>query len=302
MDNTNILSLPLLQRVGFDMTDLLPGVAFNTHPSSTVWATGDTARINGGQASTNEIEINGIVDQSSRGGQATYYPNVDALEEFKVLTASFSAEYGGTAGGGVILATIKSGTNSLHGTAFEFLRNQDMNARNVFLSPTQPKQEFLQNRFGASAGAPIIKNKFFLFGDWEAIRARQAAVNTTSVPTDATREGNFSGSGFPVIYDPATTTLSATGTVQRTAFPGNQIPVSRFDPAAVNIMAYYPQPISAGTANNYTLDVPTRTRADQAELRADYYLSDRIKADGLGMRLRLVPSVFALLPESRRYE
>jgi hypothetical protein len=280
MDNTNIVSVPLLQRVGFDLVDLMPGVAFDTHPSSTTWAVGDISRINGGQARTNEIEINGIVDQSSRGGQATYYPNVDALEEFKVLTANFSAEYGGTAGGGVILSTIKSGTNGLHGTLFEFLRNQDMNARNFFLNPTLPKQEFLQNRFGASAGGPIIKNKFFLFGDWEAIRNRQAAVNTTSVPTDAMRAGNFSGSGFPVIYDPATTTINASGTVQRTAFPGNQIPVSRFDPVAVNVIAYYPQPTSGGTANNYTLDVPTRTRVDQAELRADYYLSDRIKLMG----------------------
>ena len=238
------------------------------------------SRINGGQARTNEIEINGIVDQSARGGQATYYPNVDALEEFKVLTADFSAEYGGSAGGGVILATIKSGTNSLHGTAFEFLRNQDMNARNFFLNPTQPKQEFLQNRFGASAGGPAIKDKLFLFGDWEAIRNRQAAVNTTSVPTSAMRAGNFSASSFPIIYDPATSTIDNSGTVHRTAFPGNIIPTSRFDPVAVNVLPYYPQPTSGGNANNYTLDVPTRTRVDQAELRADYYLSDRIKLMG----------------------
>lgn len=281
MDNTNILSLPLLQRVGFDLNNLLPGVSYQTYPAATLWGSGDIARFNGGQGSANEIQIDGIVNESSRGGYASYYPNVDSIQELKVLSAAYSAEYGGSAGG-VILATLKGGTNSFHGTLFEFLRNDAMNARNFFLNPNQAKQEFKQNRFGESLGGPIRKNKLFFFEDWEAIRNRQAAVNTSSVPTDAERAGNFSSSVFPVIYDPATTVVSSTGTVQRTPFPGNIISPNRLDPAALNVVAYYPEPNvpGGGIANNYTLDAPGRLRTDQADLRMDYYLSDRLKLMG----------------------
>ena len=274
IDSANIVNLPLLSRVAFDLVALLPGVALQPGSASII-SVGDLARFNGGRASGNEIQLDGIVNESAKGGQAVYYPMADALEEFKVLTTSYAAEYGRT-NGGVIIATIKSGTNSLHGTMYDFVRNEAFNAKNFFALSTQPKPLFRQNQMGVSAGGPIIRNKLFIFGDWEGIRNLTGNTITTSVPTAAMRAGNFS-SGFNPIYDPATTTVDAAGNVARTPFAGGIIPATRFDPAAVAVESYYPLPTGTGISNNYTSSMPGRTRSDQADLRLDYYLSAPLK-------------------------
>ncbi|MEK7751991.1 MAG: TonB-dependent receptor, partial [Acidobacteriota bacterium] len=239
---------------------------------------GASARINGGRNRLNEIQLDGITAVNVSGGNVAYTPMVDALQEFKVLTNSFSAEYGRT-GGGVILATIKSGTNSFRGTVFEFMRNDALNGRNFFALPKQPKPALRQNQFGAALGGPIRKDTTFFFADWQGTRVRTAATRVSSVPTPGMREGNFA-SGFNPIYDPATSRPDGRGGVLRDPFAGNIVPRSRMDPAAVRIVEHYPLPNGPGLANNYTLSGPGRRRDDQGDLRLDHSLGDRVKLMG----------------------
>src|SRR5688572_16812441 len=240
VDNRKIVGLPLNGRGAFGLIGLVPGVA----DGATSATSGASARINGGRNRLNEIQLDGITAVNIKGGNVGYTPMVDALEEFKIVTNSFSAEYGRT-GGGVILATIKGGTNGFHGTVFEFLRNDALNARNFFAPVNQKKPVLRQNQFGAAVGGPIRKDKTFFFVDWQGTRVRTAAVRTSSVPTAAMRGGNLTG--FQPIYDPNTTRVEG-NQVLRDPIPGNFIAPSRFDPAAAKVLAFYPDANGPGVA------------------------------------------------------
>jgi hypothetical protein len=272
VDNRKIVGLPLNGRGAFGLIGLVPGVADGAAGGTS----GASARINGGRNRLNEIQLDGVTAVNVKGGNVGYTPMVDALEEFKIVTNSFSAEYGRT-GGGVILATIKSGSNAFHGTVFEFLRNDALNARNFFAPPNQPKPVLRQNMFGAAVGGPIRKDKTFFFVDWQGTRVRTAAVRTSSVPTPAMRSGNLSG--FNPIYDPATTRVVG-NQVLREPVPGNMIPASRFDPASANVLKYYPEPTASGLANNYVLAGPGQRRDDQGDVRVDHNISDAVRLMG----------------------
>ena len=126
---------------------------------------------------------------------------VDAIQEFSVLTGGFSAEYG-KATGGVVNAITKSGTNSIHGDVYEFIRNSALDSRDYFSrSADTPLAQFRRNQFGAAAGGPIIKDKTFIFGDYEGFRQAKGITTTVTVPSDAAREGNLVSG--PVTVDPA---------------------------------------------------------------------------------------------------
>lgn len=272
VDNRKIVGLPLNGRGAFALIGLVPGVADGTASGTS----GASARINGGRNRLNEIQLDGITAVNIKGGNVGYTPMVDALEEFKILTNSFSAEYGRT-GGGVILATIKGGTNAFHGVMFEFLRNDKLNARNFFAPPSQQKPVLRQNQFGGALGGPIRKDKTFFFVDWQGTRFRNAAVRTSSVPTAALRAGDFTG--LATIYDPDTTRVQG-NSVLRDPLPGNRIPGSRFDGAAAKVMAFYPDPNGPGLANNYVLAGPGRRQDDQGDLRIDHSVSDAVRLMG----------------------
>jgi hypothetical protein len=272
VDNRKIVGLPLNGRGAFALIGLVPGVADGTSGATS----GASARINGGRNRLNEIQLDGITAVNVKGGNVSYTPMVDALEEFKILTNSFSAEYRRT-GGGVIIATIKSGTNGFHGTLFEFLRNDALNARNFFAPRDQNKPVLRQNQFGAAIGGPIRKDKTFFFADWQGTRVRTAAVRTSSVPTLAMRQGDLRG--FDPIYDPATTRVE-NNQVIRDPFPNNMIPLSRFDPAAAKILSYYPEPNGSILAQNYVLAGPGKRREDQGDVRIDHNLSDSVRLMG----------------------
>src|SRR5262249_9243335 len=152
----------------------------------------------------NEVQLDGVTAINVKGGNVGYTPMVDALQEFKVVTNSFSAEYGRT-GGGVILATIKSGGNDFHGVLFEFLRNAPLKPRTRFARPQDRKPVLRQNQFGFALGGPIRRDRTFFFLDWQGTRIRNAAVNVSSAPTEALRNGDFRG--LSTIYDPATTRI-----------------------------------------------------------------------------------------------
>jgi hypothetical protein len=136
--------------------------------------------------------LDGVDNNSNDNAGNILKTSVDAIEEFKVQTSNYSAEFG-RSGGAVINATIKSGTNQFHGTAFEFLRNSALDARGFFEPPDQAKAPFKQNQFGGTLGGPIKKNKLFFFGDYQGTRVSAATTRIVKVPLPAEINGDFSG-------------------------------------------------------------------------------------------------------------
>ena len=187
-------------------------------------------------------------------------PSVDAIAEFKVVTNSYSAEYGRSSSG-VISVALKSGSNEIHGAAFEFLRNEAMDARNFFAPVRSP---YKRNQYGTAIGGPIKRNKTFVFGDFEIAAIRQSTTNVSTVPSASQRSGLFS----TAIIDPTT----------GTAFPGNRIPVSRFDTGAANVVNFYPGALTAAATNNYVYASPTDQDNHRYDFRVDQILSDRQNA------------------------
>src|SRR5262249_29767369 len=243
-----IVALPLPNRAASSLAALAPGVVMidtgtgtaENYPVFSVAggrARNQTFILDGGNA-TNAVGL-------TRPQQLTSLP-VDAMQEFKVIANNYSAEFGHSTGGVVTMST-PSGTNDLLGSIFESLRNDAFDARNFFADKRTPIR---LNQFGGAIGGPIIKNRTHFFASWEQTLQRTSDTITSTVPTLANRNGDFSdlkdGAGQPVlIYDPATTI----GT-DRQAFPGNIIPPARIDPVAQKILNYYPLPNRQGTITN----------------------------------------------------
>ncbi len=199
---------------------------------------------NGARGTLNNFLLDGMDNNSNDNGGNIIYTNSDAIQEFKIQTNSYSAEFG-RSGGAVINAVTKSGTNSYHGDVFEFFRNSALDARNFFQT-TGHKAAFKQNQWGATIGAPIIKNKLFWFGDYQGTSINNPTPLISTVPTALERTGNFSEvASTTTIYDPSTYN-PATNT--RTAFPGNKIPHSDIDPLAQSVRESLPAAELAGTS------------------------------------------------------
>ena len=228
----------------------------------------------GGQRTTqNNYTLDGIDNNNlqiaAQGRRAEVVkPSVDAVQEFKISTNSYSAE-SGRALGGTVNVSIKSGSNDLHGTVFEFLRNEKLDAKNFFDPPDQPRAPFKRNQFGFSVGGPIVKNKTFFFGDYEGTRIRESATFVDTIPTQAQLAGDFSG--VPqTIYDPDTFD-AASGA--RDAFANNIIPSSRLDPVSVNASAFYPAPNAPGLTQNWRANAPDQEDQDKWDVRVDHVFS-----------------------------
>ncbi len=298
--NRRIVDLPLNGRNFFSLITLAPGVAA---PPPTV-AGPSLPRLNGGRPRVNEFMYDGISVLQPEPGQVAFTPVIEAIQEFKLETNSPPAEFG-RFNGGVINLTTKSGTNDLHGTAFEFLRNEALNARNLFAPATvdNPKKPvFRRNQYGFAVGGPVIKERTFFFGDFQGTRQSIGRVLISNVPTTAQRGGNFSSSlGAPLFLQTTATTATATttntgtpinvvdtngNTVQarvgqifrisdRRAYAGNIIPTADFDAVAGKLLARYPLPTSAGAANNFRRVANESTNQDQFDVRLDHRFSDR---------------------------
>jgi hypothetical protein len=182
------------------------------------------------------------------------------MEEFKLNINAYSPEYG-RSNGGTVMVIGKSGGNELHGTLFEFFRNEALNARNYF-APAGPKPEFRRNQYGFTLGGPIWKNKTFFFLDWQGTRLRTGITRQSVVPTVAQRSGVFT----TTIYDP--------GTSPRAPFANNTIPTNRIDPIALQILGHYPLPNASG-ANNYIRTATEPDSQDQFDGRIDHRFNDR---------------------------
>jgi hypothetical protein len=267
IDERRISMLPLSDGNPFVLARLVPGVAytgdlkfsrpFDNAGTSSVTADGST----GG----NEFTLDGSPNMASKSGgspRVAFVPPAGAVSEFKVSTASFDASEGHTAGA-VVNVTLKSGTNTLRGETYYYMRSDRLSATDFFVNKSgATKPSLSYDRFGGNAGGPIYlpgvyngKNRTFFFGAIEWLYDEFPEPGSRTVPTQAMRNGDFSGllSQGIQIYDPATAQL-VNGRVVRTAFPGNVIPANRINPIAANILKYYPLPNQAGDAqgrNNY---------------------------------------------------
>lgn len=224
---------------------------------------------NGSRPNQNNYLLDNIDNNDNYTNINAPYPNPDAVEEFSVQTSSFNAEYGRGVGAVVNVVT-KAGTNSLHGSAFEFLRNYKMNARNFFTGLDSLKR----NQFGVSLGGPIIipklyngRNRTFFFGSYEGTRQRVSTAQSVTAPSAAMERGDLSAllgaNGTGIILDP----------LSGTPFPRNQIPVNRFDPVSAKLLTYMPP----STAANYVLLFPTpsvQLNDDEYTARIDHNISD----------------------------
>jgi hypothetical protein len=261
-----VVALPLNGRSFITLASLVPGVAL---PQGS-----QLPRINGGRPRTNEYLFDGISVLQPEPGQVAFFPVVDAIQEFKIETNSPPAEFG-RFNGGVINLTTKAGTNALHGTAFEFFRNEALNARNFFQAANTTKPKFGRNQFGGVLGGPVLRDRTFFFVDYQGQRQDIERTVLSTVPTMAQRQGVFTQS----IYDPATTVSDGAGGFTRTQFSNNTIPVERMDPIARSLLLRFPEPTSAGTTNNYRRTASEIDDQNQWDVRLDHvFASNRDRA------------------------
>ena len=252
---STVVAIPLNGRNFVQLASLAPGVSL---PPGTV-----LPRINGGRPRTNEYLFDGISALQPEPGQVAFFPIVDNIREFTVESNNVPAEFGRFNGGVVNLST-RSGSNDIHGSLYEFLRNEDLNARNYFSQAPARKPEYRRNQYGATLGAPIVKDKLFFFGGYQGQKFLAGITRISTVPTVNQRAGIFTGTK---IYDPTTTTLVGT-TYVRKEFPNDTINIP-FDPAAASLLNRYPVPTTTGTANNYTRTANDSDHQNQFDARVD---------------------------------
>jgi hypothetical protein len=237
--------------------------------------------VNGARNRSNLFLLDGANDLNTMLGMYNYSPIVDDIEEFKTQGHNDLAEYGGVAGGIVSVVT-KSGTNDYHGTVWEFLRNEQMDARGYFEASRTPLR---QNQYGAAGGGPLSipklyngKNKSFVFAAWEGYRQRTAQETGALGPTDAERTGDFSAllaSATPiVIYDPATTVCTPGGACTRQPFPGNIIPSNRINPISGLYQTIIPNSGPLVNGSNIYVSGHSFTNQDSGTIRGDQYFGN----------------------------
>jgi hypothetical protein len=233
----------------------------------------------GSQANTNAWLVDGIDNNEYTFNTVIVQPTVESVGEFKVLTGTFSAEFG--RGAGVVSVSSKSGNNEWHGTVFEYLRNEALDAKNFFALPTAPKAPLDRHQFGGALSGPIVKNRTFFFVDYAGIKEERGQVFVNTVPTEAARRGDFSdyrdrNGNLILIYDPLTTRPNPNGAgVVRDPFPGNVIPADRLDAVGLNVASIYPLPNGPGNFDNYTSTVDRSVRDHSFTARVDHRAGDR---------------------------
>jgi len=255
VDEKQILDLPLSGRNFADLGLLTPGVTTRGQGTSA----GTSFYVHGQRNDANNFLLDGVSDNSLEGNALQARPNVDAVQEFKIQTSNFSAEFGRNTGSIVNVVT-KSGTNAFSGSGWEFLRSDKVQATNFFATTQPPPLKF--NQYGGTAGGPLVRNKTFFFASFEGYREGRGQTRQTIVATAQERAGDFSFLSKPLI-DPAT----------GLPFAGNVIPPARIDPAAARLLALMPMPNIPGVrprANNYVSSPVSQTNYDQYMLRGDH--------------------------------
>ena len=255
-------NLPLNGRKFNDLAVLTPGVSVynpDVHSSS---SDGSTVSSNGGRSTWGQINVDGVSMVNNRHAYVNLYPSIDAIQEFRVQTGDYSSEYGGGAGA-IVNIQLRSGTNGFHGTVFEFIRNDAVDARNYFRPAPLSKNVLKQNQFGATLGGPIVKDKTFFFASYEGLRSVEEFPGTAQVLTAAQRSGDFSASSTPVI-NPAT----------GLAYPGNKIPVNTVSQNIINTYMPLPNIANSGGGANYAGASRGNLSVDQGIVRVDHKFND----------------------------
>jgi hypothetical protein len=258
VDERKIKELPLNGREFWQLAQLSPMVMTPTQNSSLGFRGG--FNVAGSAELNNAFIMDGIDNNDQTTGQPTHRPSVDGIQEFKVLTGIYPAEYGRQSGGQIVITT-KSGTNEIHGTAYYFHRNDNLDARNFFNPGRLP--ELKRHQYGGSVGGPVFKNRTFYFGTYEALRLGEGVAQLRTVPTDRMWTGDLSELN-KVIRDP-----------RGGNFPNARIPADRLDQTSLKFRPFWPKPNLPGAANNYAF-VGTRTSdVDQFSGRIDHRFSDK---------------------------
>jgi hypothetical protein len=313
-----VAELPLNGRDFVQLATLTPGVTqetnpssfFNGGPSSEVSARGTySLSVGGSRAQSTDWLLDGVDNNELTAGGIAILPSIDAINEFKVLTYNYSAEWG-TRAGPTVLVTTKSGSNGYHGSLFEFFRNTKLDAKTYDFGTPSPKQQFNLNQFGGAFGGPIQKDKTFFFLDYQAKRQRHGIPFTGLIPTPAMMAGNYTldpfgtarpgfapgapaanVNGFPNLVNPYTGTPfecdgtgnpipAGAGGVQTGGAPCNQIPTNMFDPSGKALIDLYPQSTTSnpGLGYNYTNTPVRKLNEGEFDIRVDHNFSNKDSA------------------------
>jgi hypothetical protein len=298
IDQNFVADIPLNVRNPLQLINFSPAVSKGDDGLSGQNVTSEsrtnTFRINGAKSATTDLAIDGATDTTAYYNQAAGIPGVDAIQEYRVYTSAYAPEFGHTSGGTVAYA-LRSGSNSFHGSLFEYLRNSDLDAPGFNVNKAnQVIVPFRRNQYGGTLGGPVElpklyhgRDKTFFFVAYEGLRDSSAGSYTGTMPTALERTGDFSkttdsNGNLIVMYDPATTRLDPSapaGTTRyiRTALPGNLVPSTRINPIATKILSYYPQANQAGVGksntNNYFSSAPGTDNNDRIDARLDQHIS-----------------------------
>ena len=277
IDTVQTANLPTGTNRNFQsLLNLVPGTTRATFQHSTFFnaASSLQTEVNGQARMGNNYQIEGIDDNERTGLLQIYVPPIEAIQTVDASTSNFDAELG-RATGAVVNVQLKSGTNQIHGSAYEFFRNNDLNARNFF-DPAVGALHY--NYFGGNIGGPIRKNKLFFFADFLRVSDHESNTNLITIPTVQQRTGDLSGSST-TIYDPATGNADGTG---RTPFPGNQIPANRLNPVSLKLLSLIPLPNVASSSgnNNYFALLPFHKDTNSTDGKLDWNLSDKDRLSG----------------------
>ena len=270
IDDRRVVDLPLNGRNVIGLAAILPGVLNVSAPQQMNNARGGPEMdVSGGRPNMNLFMFDGGYFNNPSRNTGLNFPPPDAIQEVRILTHNFDAEYGHNPGSQVSVIS-KSGTNTFHGAAWNFLRNEDLNARNFF-SPRVPAEK--QNQFGAAAGAPILKDKLFIFGSYQGLRDHAEAQSTQAqVPLDSERAGNFSDLGT-VLANPTNPVTGApfTDSAGRPCVAGNIIAPGCISPVAQTLLKYVPQ-----SSSGEVVSLAANPRVgDMYMLRGDWNQSER---------------------------
>lgn len=260
-----ILDLPLNGRNYYDLSLLLPGVAPAAQGAAGAVRGSFSVTVNGARDDANSFLLDGVYNGDPKLNGVGLTSPVDAIREFEVGTSTHDASFGRNAGAQVNVV-LRSGANQVRGTAWEFLRNDKMDARNFFAPYGQRDPQYQRNQFGAALGGPVVKDRTFWFADFESRITREGTPRVTNVPTALERVGDWSQSpGVPYVIDPYT----------QAPFAGNRIPVSRQDPIGRAIAALYPQPNRAVQGANYVAAPAARDNHHGFDVKLDHSFSQR---------------------------
>src|SRR5215510_10345163 len=276
IDNRQVTGLPLDGRNFLELSLLTPGAAPAAQGSAGSVRGDFTFNINGSREDANNFLLDGVYNVDPKLNTFGVKPPVDAIREFEVLASAYDASFGRSAGAQVNIV-LKSGTNGVHGTAYEFLRNQALDARNFFAPADQPDPRNQRNQFGFSLGGPIFKDRTFFFGDYEGARLREGITRLANVPTALERAGNFSQSvdrnGAKIFVIDPTRAGRCDQQVQTACFPNNTIPQFFLNQIGLNIAALYPLPNRNVPGLNFASSPIQRDRNDLFDVRIDHTYS-----------------------------